>query len=76
MSSTKWYTRISGMGGTTHDSYSSQADAQGRATFVLTGDAWKYYESVGYKLIGEDWFGNDNPKWHGPPGPIRLVSIS
>ncbi|KAI0706865.1 hypothetical protein C8T65DRAFT_651150 [Cerioporus squamosus] len=49
------------------------ADAQGRATFVLTGDAWKFYESVGYKLIGEDWFGNDNPKYHGSPGPIRLM---
>ncbi|RPD54390.1 hypothetical protein L226DRAFT_617849 [Lentinus tigrinus ALCF2SS1-7] len=49
------------------------ADAQGRATYVITGDAWKYYESVGYKLIGEDWFGADNPNWHGPPGPIRLM---
>ncbi len=53
-----------------------QADAQGRATYVFTGDTWKFYESVGYKLVGEDWFGNDNPKYHGPPGPIRLVSVS
>ncbi|TFK85838.1 hypothetical protein K466DRAFT_174382 [Polyporus arcularius HHB13444] len=52
------------------------ADVQGRATFVITGDAYKFYESVGYKLIGEDWFGNDNPKYHGPPGPIRLVRAS
>ncbi|RDX44754.1 hypothetical protein OH76DRAFT_1408834 [Lentinus brumalis] len=49
------------------------ADAQGRATYVFTGDTWKFYESVGYKLVGEDWFGNDNPKYHGPPGPIRLM---
>ncbi|KAI0688643.1 hypothetical protein C8T65DRAFT_746500 [Cerioporus squamosus] len=49
------------------------ADAQGRATYLITGDAWKFYESAGYKVIAEDLIGNDNPNYHGPPAPIRLM---
>ncbi|KAI0706864.1 hypothetical protein C8T65DRAFT_830213 [Cerioporus squamosus] len=50
-----------------------EADAQGRATYLITGDAWKFYESAGYKVIAEDLIGNDNPNYHGPPAPIRLM---
>ena len=53
-----------------------QADAQGRATYLLTTDAYRFYETVGYKLVGEDWLGIDNPKWTGAPVPIRVVSTN
>ncbi|RPD62163.1 hypothetical protein L226DRAFT_80472 [Lentinus tigrinus ALCF2SS1-7] len=49
------------------------ADAQGRKTFVITGDAQGFYETVGYRLVGEDWLGIDNPSWDGPPVPIRVM---
>ncbi|TFK88054.1 hypothetical protein K466DRAFT_652831 [Polyporus arcularius HHB13444] len=49
------------------------ADAQGRKTYVITGDAQGFYETVGYRLVGEDWLGIDNPLWNGPPVPIRIM---
>ncbi|RDX44715.1 hypothetical protein OH76DRAFT_1486866 [Lentinus brumalis] len=50
-----------------------QADAQGRKTYVITGDAQGFYETVGYRLVGEDWLGIDNPLWEGPLVPIRVM---
>ena len=53
---------------------SSQADAAERGTWILTTDAKGFYESVGYKVIAEGKFGLDNPRWHGGPLPIHVVS--
>ncbi|KAI0706902.1 hypothetical protein C8T65DRAFT_220779 [Cerioporus squamosus] len=57
---------------TVHD----MADAQGRKTYVITGDAQGFYETVGYRLVAEDWLGIDNPLWDGPAVPIRIVSTA
>ena len=51
-----------------------QADTQARATYVVTTDAYRFYETVGYELVGEDWLGVDNPAWTGAPVPLRVVS--
>lgn len=59
----------------TKDDSMLQADAQGRSTFVVTSDAYRFYEAVGYKLVGERWLGVDNPRWKGEPVPVRVVSI-
>ncbi len=53
-----------------------QADARGRAVYVITDDAKWFYEELGYVLVAEDWAGVDNPKWKGDPVPVRLVSQS
>ncbi|KAI0687337.1 hypothetical protein C8Q76DRAFT_760739 [Earliella scabrosa] len=50
------------------------ADTQARATYVVTTDAYRFYETVGYELVGEDWLGVDNPAWTGAPVPLRVVS--
>lgn len=53
----------------------TQADERGRATYLLTIDAYRFYETVGYKLVGEDWLGVDNPNWTSAPVPVRVVSL-
>ena len=55
---------------------SSQADAQGRAVTLVTTDAYKFYEFVGFELVAEKLIGDDNPSWDGPPVPIRIVSAA
>ncbi|KAI0746991.1 hypothetical protein C8Q80DRAFT_1271804 [Daedaleopsis nitida] len=49
------------------------ADAQGRAIFLFTSDAYGFYDAVGYKMVGEALLGADNPKWHGGPVYIRVM---
>ena len=54
-------------------SFSSQADSLGRGVYVITTDAYRFYERLGYKLVGEVWIGDGNPRWNGPAAAIRLV---
>ena len=56
--------------------WSSQADEQGRAVTLVTTDAYKFYEFVGFELVAEKLIGDDNPSWDGPPVPIRIVSVA
>ncbi|KAI9056589.1 hypothetical protein FKP32DRAFT_1478662 [Trametes sanguinea] len=50
-----------------------QADAQDRGVYILTTDAYRFYETVGYTLVEEDVLGVDNPKWKGDPVHIRIM---
>ncbi|PIL36516.1 hypothetical protein GSI_00205 [Ganoderma sinense ZZ0214-1] len=49
------------------------ADEQGRAIWLVTGDAVGFYETLGYIMIREHWIGTGNPAWNGPPVPVRIV---
>ncbi|KAM5540656.1 hypothetical protein V8D89_005687 [Ganoderma adspersum] len=42
-------------------------DEQGRAVFLVTTDAYRFYEFVGFKLVGERQVAVDNPTWDGAP---------
>ncbi|EJF55769.1 hypothetical protein DICSQDRAFT_72947, partial [Dichomitus squalens LYAD-421 SS1] len=50
------------------------ADGQGLAVTLITTDAYRFYEFVGFELVAEKLVGVDNPTWDGAPVPIRLVS--
>ncbi|KAI1792523.1 hypothetical protein LXA43DRAFT_324646 [Ganoderma leucocontextum] len=51
----------------------SLADEQGRAVFLVTTDAYRFYEFVGFKLVRERLVGVDNPTWDGAPVAIRIM---
>ena len=53
----------------------SQADEGHWDTWILTTDARVFYEKVGYEVIAEGRFGQNNPKWTGGPLSVYLVSI-
>ena len=44
-------------------------------TWAMTTDAKGFYESLGYKVVGEGWFGQEDPTWDGGLLPICVVSI-
>ncbi|TBU27718.1 hypothetical protein BD311DRAFT_778781 [Dichomitus squalens] len=48
-------------------------DAKGLAVTVVTTDAYKFYEAVGFKLVAETIVGVDNPSWDGAPIHVRLL---
>lgn len=39
----------------------------------MTTDAYRFYEFVGFKLVGERQIAVDNPAWDGAPVTIRIV---
>ncbi|KAH9936895.1 uncharacterized protein BXZ73DRAFT_44979 [Epithele typhae] len=51
----------------------AMADAEGRATSVVTTDAAGFYALHGFVLVGETWIAKDNPKYDGPPVPVRVL---
>ncbi|KAH9906589.1 uncharacterized protein BXZ73DRAFT_110466 [Epithele typhae] len=51
----------------------AMADAEGRATSVMTTDAAGFYALHGFVLVGETWIAKDNPKYDGPPVPVRVM---
>ncbi|KAI0375744.1 hypothetical protein BV20DRAFT_1040341 [Pilatotrama ljubarskyi] len=51
-------------------------DAQGRDVWLITTDAYPFYESLGFSTIRSDLVGADNSAWDGAPITIRLVSLS
>ncbi|OBZ76512.1 hypothetical protein A0H81_03767 [Grifola frondosa] len=52
---------------------SALADAEGRATWLITSDAYKFYESVGFSVAAACTLGEDNPTWNKPPIVIRVM---
>ncbi|KAI0773654.1 hypothetical protein C8Q74DRAFT_1368229 [Fomes fomentarius] len=63
-----------GYGSALMETVNDVADAQGLSTFVVTSDPYRFYEAVGYKLVGERWLGVDNPRWKGEPVPVRVLA--
>jgi len=55
---------------------SLQADAQGRAACLASSNILntQFYNSHGFKTVGEVYLGDDNPEWHQEPIILRLVS--
>ncbi|RPD62150.1 hypothetical protein L227DRAFT_609997 [Lentinus tigrinus ALCF2SS1-6] len=49
------------------------ADAQGRETFVITADAYGFYETLGFKVVRQELLGVDNPKWQGAPVTLYIM---
>ncbi|OCH92163.1 hypothetical protein OBBRIDRAFT_791545 [Obba rivulosa] len=51
------------------------ADAQGRSTWVTSSnvDNTGFYESFGFKVVGEFNMGEGNPAWDKPPVVVRIL---
>ncbi|OSD04346.1 hypothetical protein PYCCODRAFT_1466307 [Trametes coccinea BRFM310] len=49
------------------------ADSQNRGVYMITSDAHKFYETVGYSIVQEATMGENNPAWDGEPVRIRLM---
>lgn len=54
---------------------SRQADAEGRATHLTSSNMKNvpFYESLGFKIVGEILLGDDDPTHDGPPIHVPLV---
>ncbi|KAI0375743.1 hypothetical protein BV20DRAFT_932980, partial [Pilatotrama ljubarskyi] len=50
------------------------ADAEGRDVWVISGDAYKFYERLGFVVVRKAVLGGDNPDWHEEPIPVYVVS--
>ncbi|KAI0832525.1 hypothetical protein BC628DRAFT_1309639, partial [Trametes gibbosa] len=50
------------------------SDVQGRGVYLVTTDAYRFFEPLGYSIVQEGFIGVDNPKWSGPPVAIRIVN--
>jgi GNAT superfamily N-acetyltransferase len=53
-----------------------QADDHGRGIFLETDTEYNvsFYESLGFKVIGETKLGEHNPTWHEKPVTVSLAS--
>ena len=51
-----------------------QSDVEGRDTWLVTSDAWHFYETLGFVVARYGVLGADNPAWKGEPVAIRIVS--
>ncbi|KAI0660884.1 hypothetical protein C8Q70DRAFT_912728, partial [Cubamyces menziesii] len=49
-------------------------DADGHDVWLLTSDAYPFYESLGFSIVRSDALGVDNPRWKGGPIPLHIVS--
>ncbi|KIM46361.1 hypothetical protein M413DRAFT_441453 [Hebeloma cylindrosporum] len=65
-----------GYGGALLDIVTRLADAQGRAAYLSSSNVLNagFYNSHGFKTVGEVYLGDDNPEWHQEPIILRLVS--
>ncbi|KAI9000912.1 hypothetical protein BD414DRAFT_16422 [Trametes punicea] len=52
------------------------ADAEGRDVWLTTALTYKFYERLGFVIVGKDVVGADNPEWHGEPIPIHIMHRS
>ena len=43
---------------------------------MITTDAYKFYELIGFKVVAKKVVGVDNPAWGGAPVTIHIVSIA
>ncbi|KAI0335569.1 hypothetical protein GY45DRAFT_1316922 [Cubamyces sp. BRFM 1775] len=46
-----------------------KGDADGHDVWLLTSDAYQFYESLGFSIVRSDVVGADNPRWKGGPVP-------
>ncbi|KAH9921559.1 acyl-CoA N-acyltransferase [Epithele typhae] len=49
------------------------ADREGDAVWLATTDAAGFYERFEFEVVAETWVAKDNPDYHGPPVPIRMM---
>ncbi|OBZ76466.1 hypothetical protein A0H81_03748 [Grifola frondosa] len=49
------------------------ANEQHRATWLITSDAYRFYETVGFSTIAEFEVGDGNPTWNKPPIVVRVM---
>ncbi|KAI0375745.1 hypothetical protein BV20DRAFT_959781 [Pilatotrama ljubarskyi] len=49
------------------------ADAAGNDTWVLTTEAYRFYEPLGFVVMGECTVGESNPTWDRPPVILRAM---
>ena len=52
-----------------------QGDADGHDVWLITSDAYGFYETLGFSVIGYTAVGTDNPKWKGKPVGVRIVGL-
>ncbi|KAI0352851.1 hypothetical protein OH77DRAFT_1512994 [Trametes cingulata] len=50
-----------------------RGDAEGRDVWLITADAYAFYEWLGFSTIRSELVGVDNPTWDGAPITIRLM---
>ncbi|KAL1944251.1 hypothetical protein VTO73DRAFT_3436 [Trametes versicolor] len=48
-------------------------DADGHDVWVLTTSAYKFYETLGFSIVGEETIGASNPKWDREPVTLRVM---
>ncbi|KAJ8483307.1 hypothetical protein ONZ51_g4774 [Trametes cubensis] len=48
-------------------------DADGHDVWLITSDAYRFYETLGFSAIRSSFVGGDNPKWKGKPIGIRIM---
>lgn len=53
---------------------SFQADADSRDVWLVTTDAYVFYEFLGFATVRSFIVGNDNPAWVKAPITVRVVS--
>lgn len=53
---------------------SFQADADSRDVWLVTTDAYAFYEFLGFATVRSFIVGNDNPAWVKAPITVRVVS--
>lgn len=51
-----------------------QADADSRDVWLVTTDAYAFYEVLGFATVRSFIVGNDNPTWVKAPITVRVVS--
>lgn len=51
-----------------------QSDAEGCDVWLVTTDAWRFYEYLGFTIARSGVMGTNNPAWDGKPVTIRIVS--
>ena len=50
-----------------------QSDADGYDIWLVTTDAWQFYEYLGFAKLRSDIVGDDNSTWKGGPISIHIV---
>ncbi|EJF61313.1 hypothetical protein DICSQDRAFT_61087, partial [Dichomitus squalens LYAD-421 SS1] len=53
-----------------------QSDADGRDTWLVTSDAYTFYQRLGFSVVGTTYIGSNNPAWDRDPVPMYVVSVT
>lgn len=51
----------------------AKGDADGHDVWLLTSNAYKFYELLGFSVAGETTVGAEDPTWDQEPVALRLV---